>query len=119
MGSRRCTSNIDYISPKQRQDVICEILYHRGFTTVKSLASRFEVSEKTIRRDVTELMRSAPIEITRGRNAVIRVTEGCELKEPIYNLLNPREKEYLQNLVEIVPKESLAILKNIIAKVAS
>lgn len=119
MSSKRCTSDIGYIGPKERQDVIYETIYRCGFATVGSFAYRFAVSEKTIRRDVSMLMRSYPIEITRGRNAVIRVSEGHKLTAPIYSLLTAKEKQYLKGLAEIVPDEGLPILMGILAKVAS
>ncbi len=119
MSSKRCTSNIDYLSPKQRQDIIYETIFRCGSTTVKNLASRFNVSERTIRRDITVLMRSTPIELTRGRNAAVQVSDGCKLKAPVYSPLNSIEKQYLKNLVDIVPQNDVLILKNIIAKVAS
>lgn len=119
MSSKRCTSEIEYIGPKDRQDVIYETIYRCGSATVKSFAVRFAVSERTIRRDVSSLMRSYPIEITRGRNAVIRVPEGHTLSAPAFSPLNSEEKKYLRSLVEIVPEEELSIFMGILAKVAS
>lgn len=49
---------LDYAAfPKQRQALICQILQENGRVVCAELASRLNVSEHTIRRDLHELSR--------------------------------------------------------------
>lgn len=55
------------MSTAERRSDIYAILKKQRMTTISELVSEFSVSERTIRRDVEELMLTYPIETVRGR----------------------------------------------------
>ena len=51
----------------ERQKEILNVLYENGHVTIKSLSNRFDVSERTIRRDIDFLSLTEPIYTKAGR----------------------------------------------------
>lgn len=56
------------MNPAERQNEILERLRIRGYDTCGNLANEFNVSDRTIRRDIAVLMCFHPIETVFGRH---------------------------------------------------
>ncbi len=72
------------MSAAQRQQQILKALCRRRHDTIRNLAAEFEVSERTIRRDIEVLSLSEPIYTVPGRyNGGIYILEGYYMN-PMY-----------------------------------
>lgn len=72
---------LDYAAfPKQRQALICQILQENGRVVCAELASRLNVSEHTIRRDLHELSREGYCKKVYG-GAVMTLPEAGDYSE--------------------------------------
>ena len=81
-----------------------------------NLASEFGVSEKTIRRDVEELMCSYPIETIRGRyGGGVKVSDWYR---PTRNTLCPEQIALLKKLAPSLEGDDLAVMNSIISQFA-
>ena len=84
-------------------DRLLEIIYilmNRGKVTAKELAERFEVSTRTIYRDVEHLsMAGIPIYATKGKNGGISLTEQFVLDKRLVS--KEEQKEILAALVSL------------------
>ena len=69
-----------------RRNEILRILNSRKSITVPELAKRFEVSERTILRDITYLSSSAPIVTTQGKYGGISLMSGYKYNDYRYYL---------------------------------
>lgn len=69
-----------------RRNEILRILNSRKSITVPELAKRFEVSERTILRDITYLSSSAPIVTTQGKHGGISLMSGYKYNDYRYYL---------------------------------
>lgn len=79
---------------------IIYILMNRGKVTAKELAERFEVSTRTIYRDVEHLsMAGIPIYATKGKNGGISLTEQFVLDKRLVS--KEEQKEILAALVSL------------------
>ncbi len=68
------------MSASERRKKLLEALCLRRYDTFDNLAREFNVSKRTIRYDVAELMRSYPeIETVRGYGGGIKVSDGFYL----------------------------------------
>ena len=81
-----------------------------------NLASEFGVSEKTIRRDVEELMCSYPIETIRGRyGGGVKVSDWYR---PTRSTLCPEQMALLKKLAPSLQGDDLAVMNSIISQFA-
>ena len=68
------------MGPTERRNAILKALCRRRYETISNLATEFEVSERTIRRDIEVLSYTAPIYTQTGRHAGgVYVVEGYRM----------------------------------------
>lgn len=67
------------MSPSERRQALLEVLCRRRHDTYDNLAFEFNVSRRTICRDVAILMCAYPIETIRGYGGGVKVAEGYYL----------------------------------------
>ena len=79
---------------------------------MRDLASRFNVSVRTIRTDVDILSLTYPIQTTRGRyNGGISFIEGYRLKKPH---LTPAQRNFLYRIMKSISKSDQEIVQSIL-----
>ncbi len=83
------------MNPWERRQKILEALCLRRFDTVGNLAHEFNVSCETIRRDITILTCSYPIETVQGSHGGIKVADWFHLDR---RSLNSDEITFLRRL---------------------
>lgn len=64
------------MGPAERRDHIVRIVYKSKRITVVELAQIFDVSERTIQRDIEAMTQIYPIYTTSGREGGVRLVEG-------------------------------------------
>lgn len=104
------------MSPNARRRAIYEALCARRQDTMDNLAKEFNVSEKTIRRDIAELTLTHPIETVRGRHGGgVKVSEWYQ---PIRTTLCPEQMALLKKLAPSLSEADLATMNSIISQFA-
>ena len=83
------------MNPWERRQKILEILCLRRHKTTDNLAHEFNVSRGTIRRDITALTCSYPIETVHGGHGGVRVADWFHLDR---RALNSDEITFLRKL---------------------
>ena len=74
------------MNPWERRQKILEILCLRRHETTDNLAHEFHVSRETIRRDITVLTCSYPVETVQGSHGGVRVADWFHLDRRSLNL---------------------------------
>ena len=100
------------MNPWERRQKILEVLCLRRHDTYEGLAHEFNVSKRTIRRDIEILTCSYPLETARGRYGGINVAEWFHLDR---RSLNSAEAIFLCKLGESLNGPDLEMLNRIIA----
>lgn len=97
----------------ERRCQIVEILCDTKMRVkMRDLASRFNVSVRTIRTDVDFLSITYPIETTRGRyNGGISFIEGYSPKRPRLTLV---QRDFLYRVMKLVSKSDQEIVQSIL-----
>lgn len=99
------------MNPNDRRLEIIEILCLRRQETMPNLAHELGVSIETIKRDITILSLSYPIETIRSRyGGGIRIREGYKLNQ---KFLKPTQQDLLERLRPTLSGEDLATLESI------
>ena len=109
------------MSPSERRQRLLEALCRRRHDTYGNLAREFNVSERTICRDVTVLMCSYPIETVCGRfGGGVRVLDGyyCYQKPSALKALTPKQTSLLRRLREQLHGDDLDTLNSILVQFA-
>ena len=83
------------LNPWERRQKILEILCLRRHETTDNLAQEFNVSRETIRRDITVLTCSYPVETVQGSHGGVRVADWFHLDR---RALNSDEITFLRKL---------------------
>ena len=83
------------MNPWERRQRILEVLCLRRHETTDNLAHEFNVSRETIRRDITALTCSYPVETVRGGHSGVRVADWFHLDR---RALNSDEITFLRKL---------------------
>ena len=83
------------MNPWERRQKILEVLCLRRQETTDNLAHEFHVSRETIRRDITILTCSYPIETVQGGHGGVRVADWFHLDR---RMLNSDEITFLRRL---------------------
>ena len=83
------------LNPWERRQKILEILCLRRHETTENLAREFNVSRETIRRDITVLTCSYPVETVQGSHGGVRVADWFHLDRRV---LNSDEITFLRKL---------------------
>ena len=99
------------MNPWERRQKILEILCFRRHETTDNLARELHVSKGTIRRDITILICSYPIETVQGGHGGIRVAEWFHLDR---RSLNSDEINFLRRLEEQLSGADRKMLNRII-----
>lgn len=98
----------------ERQNAIMDILRRERHTTTARLAAEFDVTERTIRNDITALSLSLPILTVRGRYG-----GGVKLADwfhPSAKRLSPRQEELLRRLKTALAGDDLITLNSILVQ---
>ena len=104
------------VSPSERRMAIYRALCDRRQDTVENLACEFEVSTKTIYRDIERLTCSYPIETVRGRyGGGVKIADWYH---PTRTTLCPKQMMLLKKIAPSLAGEDLAILNSIISQFA-
>lgn len=104
------------MSPSERRDAIIDILCARRFETTANLAQQFEVSVRTISRDLTALSCSYPIETIRGRyGGGVKMASWFHLGR---SMLSAPQKALLLKLRPALAGQDLEIMDSILAQFA-
>lgn len=104
------------MSQLERQQQILEVLCQRRHDTYSNLAQEFQVSKRTIIRDIQTLMLSYPIHAVPGRyGGGVWVEEGFYLYR---NFLSKSEKAVLKKVADMSPldNDDIEIVKAIIVR---
>ena len=100
------------LNPWERRQKILEVLCLRRHDTSIGLAQEFNVSRETIRRDITILTCSYPVETVKGNHGGIRVAEWFHLDR---RMLNAEEIALLRRLGESLDGHDREIINRIVA----
>ena len=101
------------MNPWERRQKILEILCLRRHETIGNLAHEFNVSQETIRRDITILTCSYPVETVRGGHGGVRVADWFHLDR---RALNADEITFLRRLESQLNGVDREILNHIIVQ---
>ena len=102
------------LNPSERQSAIMDILRRERHTTTARLSAEFDVTERTIRNDITALSLSLPVLTVRGRYG-----GGVKLADwfhPYAKTLSPRQEELLHRLKTTLAGDDLIVLNSILVQ---
>lgn len=100
------------LNPSERQSAIMDILRKERHTTTARLSAEFDVTERTIRNDITALSLRLPILTVRGRYG-----GGVKLADwfrPYAKTLSPKQEELLHQLKTTLAGDDLIVLNSIL-----
>ncbi len=109
------------MSPAERRQELLEVLCLRRHDTYDNLAQEFNVSKMTIRRDITVLMCSYPIETVHGgRHGCVRVAEGYYLHHRAFarKALDQKQTALLRRLRVQLVGDDLNTINSILVQFA-
>lgn len=105
------------MSRAERRKAILDVLCVRRQDTIANLAAEFDVSTRTIKLDIQDLMRSYPIETIRGRyGGGVKVMDWYH---PMQRKLNHEQMALLIRLAKGLNQEDCIVLNSIITQFAS
>lgn len=99
------------MNPWERRQKILEILCLQRHETIGNLAHEFSISQETIRRDITILICSYPVETVRGGHGGVKVADWFHLDR---RTLNADEITFLRRLEEQIDGADREMLNRII-----
>lgn len=108
------------MSPSERRQELLEVLCLRRYDTYSNLAYEFNVSKRTICRDIAVLMCSFPIETVCGRyGGGVKVADGFYLNHR-HNCkaLTPKQTALLKRLSGQLSGDDLDTLNSILVQFA-
>lgn len=109
------------MSPSERRQKLLETLCRRRHDTYKNLAREFNVSERTICRDIALLMCSYPVETVCGRfGGGVKVLDGyyCYQKPSACKVLAPKQVSLLRKLRDQLEGDDLDTINSILVQFA-
>lgn len=109
------------MSPAERRQELLEVLCRRRHDTCENLAHEFDVSERTIRRDIAVLMCSYPVEtVFGGHGGGVRIKDGfyTNHRPATHRGLTPKQIALLQKLCGLLDGDDLDTLNNILSEFA-
>ena len=98
-----------------RRKAILNVLLVRRQDTIANLAAEFDVSIRTVKLDVQDLMCSYPIETVCRRHGGVQVVEWFH---PTQSKMNPKQVSLLIRLSKDLSKEDFIILNSILVQFA-
>ena len=99
----------------ERRQEICKVLISSRFETIPNLAHRFEVSERTILRDIVMISGSAslvPIYTIQGNGGGVRVADWYYRHPSRY--LSDTEIELLKSLIPHLQEPDRIVMRSIL-----
>lgn len=102
------------LNPSERQCAIMDILRRERHTTTARLSTEFDVTERTIRNDITALSLTLPILTVRGRYG-----GGIKLADwfrPCAKTLSPKQEKLLHRLKTTLAGDDLIVLNSILVQ---
>ena len=108
------------LNAAERRSEIIRFLYRRKYTTISALSIKFEVSERTIRRDIDVIEESVELDRKAGRyGGGIYISKS---DSNYSNYLTPSEEDLILKIIEYANKnkpytatsEELNILKQLL-----
>ncbi len=102
-------------SPSERRQELLEVLCRRRRDTYDNLAFEFNVSRRTIRRDIAVLMCSYPIETSRGYGGGVKIADGYYLH---HRTLNKKQVALLIRLRVNLAGDDLETINSILNRFA-
>ena len=100
----------------ERRDEIMRILVARRHENVDRLAAELGVNERTIRRDIVDLMTRYPLETLKGNGGCVRVAEWYH---PHRRILSGEQEMALRNAIECMDGENARILREMLLEYGS
>ena len=97
----------------ERQNAIIEVLGQERHMTIAQLAANFNVTERTIRNDITALSSNHPILTVRGRFGGVQLADWYH---PTANKLSHTQEELLQRLKTTLVGNDLIVLNSILVQ---
>lgn len=94
-----CPKGVRALGPAERREYIVRLVYRKRKITIVELAQIFDVSERTIQRDIVALTRLCPILTRTGRDGGVSMMNGY----------NP-DRVYMSDKEIIVLKKALEIV---------
>ncbi len=107
----RATEGGEYMNYVDRRQKMIEVLCLRRNDTYGNLACEFNVSRRTIGRDIAVLMCKYPIETSRGYSGGVRVKEGFYLHR---RALTQQQVDLLRRVSELLTEEDQIIFNSIL-----
>ena len=101
------------LSQSERRSAIIAVLCQRRFESLTNLASEFDVTTRTIKRDVLDLSRTYPITTIRGHNGGIKMEAWFN---PDRKVLSNQQENLLIRLKESLSGEDLIIMNTILVQ---
>jgi predicted DNA-binding transcriptional regulator YafY len=95
----------------ERRQAILEALSDRRRDTVANLASEFDVSNATIRRDIEVLSSSAPIFTVQGNGGGIHVADGYYVSR---RYLRDDQENFLRALMDGLQPDKQLLMQSIL-----
>ena len=96
-----------------RRQAIWHTLCARRLVTVPYLATRYRVSQNTVKEDISLLSLSYPIVTVRGRNGGVKLADWYIPKS---QLLSPAQLDFLVKLGQSLEGEDASIMEAIICQ---
>lgn len=106
---------IEKLSMFERRMEILYILMNRRLISCVELARRFNVCKDTIRRDISELSRVAPIASKIGRHGGVYIIDESK-REKVY--LTREEEHVIEKLMSVVEGKDKELLQIVLYKFA-
>lgn len=99
------------MSPTERRSAIYAAICWRRFDSFVNLAIEFDVSERTIQRDILLLTLSYPLEVVRGCHGGVKLADWFS---PTNSFLNPKQVMLLRKIEPHLHKDERIVLNSIL-----
>lgn len=115
---QRATEGGEHMGPAERRQAILELLCWNKRDTCKRLAAEFEVSERTIRRDIAVLVCIYPIETSRGHDGGVWIADDYPRHRHHRRYLTPKQVNLLTGFRGQLAGDKLDTLNSILLQFA-
>lgn len=104
-----------WLNPTERRTAIYAVIVTRRYDTVPHLAVEFDVSERTILRDIMFLTLSYPVETVRGCRGGVKLSKWFK---PTDRVLNDKQVKLLRRIEPHLNQEDRIVLNSILLQFA-
>lgn len=115
---QRAAEGGEHMGTAERRQAILELLCWNKRDTCKRLAYEFEVSERTIRRDVAVLMCVYPVETSRGHDGGVWIADDYPRYRHHRRYLTPKQTNFLKEIQGQFTGDKLDTLNSILLQFA-